>query len=321
MEYTLPIGATLSSGKYIIDGVIGIGGFGITYAAHHNLLGTQYAIKELFVSGRSVREDNHYTVCLQNLEAEKYTKIRKRFFDEAKTLTKLDNPHVVKVLDVFEENNTAYIAMEFVPGETLQKKIKRNGALAFRDAVNYIAQLSEAVEYIHTKHILHRDIKPDNVMITPEERVVLIDFGSARIFVNDEVQNHTTILTQGYAPIEQYSSSSKKGNYTDIYALGAVFYFILTGEKPMEATTRVYEEFKSPREINPNVPEDVNRTIMKAMEVKAENRYQNVADFKRDLIGGGAVVTQTPRFCRICGTSLNPTSRFCRKCGTPVEHK
>lgn len=320
MEYTLPQGATLSSAKYFIDGVIGIGGFGITYAAHHSVLGTKYAIKELFVSGRSIREDNHYTVYIQNLEPERYQKIRKRFFDEAQTLTKLDNSHVVKVVDVFEENNTAYIVMDYIPGETLQKKIKRNGAISFQEAVNYIAQLSEAVAYIHSKHILHRDIKPDNVMITPEEQVVLIDFGSARTFVHDEVQNHTTILTQGYAPIEQYSSTTKKGNYTDIYALGAVFYFILTGEKPMEATSRINEHFPTPRELNPNIPEDVDRTIMKAMEIKPEDRYQTVDSFRHDLIGGTELKPEI-RFCRKCGTPLNPSAQFCRKCGTRIKHQ
>lgn len=357
MDYTLPIGAEISAGKYVIDRVIGVGGFGITYAAHHGVLGTKYAIKELFVSGRSIREDNHYTVFLQNLEEERYQKIRKRFFDEAKTLTKLNNPHVVKVIDVFEENNTSYIVMDYVEGETLLSKIQRNGPIAFQEAVNYIAQLSEAVEYIHKKHILHRDIKPDNVMITPEEQVVLIDFGSARSFVNDEVQNHTTILTQGYAPIEQYSSTTKKGNYTDIYALGAVFYFILTGEKPIEATSRVYEDFKSPRDINPAVPEDVNRTIMKAMEIKPEDRYQDVESFKKDLLGETIApepkpkkktelpkeepkeepkkvtskkdtpkkevkkveIDERPRFCRKCGNPLNPEARFCNKCGTPIN--
>ena len=239
--------------------------------------------------------------------------------------------------------------MDYIEGETLLSKIKRNGPIVFQDAINYIAQLSEAVEYIHSKHILHRDIKPDNVMITPDQQVVLIDFGSARSFVNDEVQNHTTILTQGYAPIEQYSSSTKKGNYTDIYALGAVFYFILTGEKPIEATSRVYEAFKSPREINPAVPEDVNRTIMKAMEIRPEDRYQDVASFKADLLGG--VVTQAPvkkekpinkrekkpkvdqvvigtnteekedlrRFCRMCGNPLSPEAKYCRICGAPIN--
>lgn len=285
MDYTLPIGTTLSFGKYVIDSVIGIGGFGITYAAHHNVLGTRYAIKELFVSGRSVRDNNHFTVQLQNLEEAKYAKIRKRFFDEAQTLTKLDNPHVVKVLDVFEEYNTAYIVMEYVSGETLYKKIQRNGPIAFRDAVNYIAQLGEAVGYIHSKHILHRDIKPDNVIITPEEQVVLIDFGSARTFVHDEVQNHTTIITQGYAPIEQYSSTAKKGNYTDIYALGATLYYVLTGIRPLEATSRISEQIKSPRELKSEIPEEVNHTIMKAMAIKPENRYQSIEEFMTDLVG------------------------------------
>lgn len=325
MDYTLPVGIVIGSGKYIIDRVIGIGGFGITYAGHHRVLGTSVAIKELFISGHSFRKNNSCAVYTQDIEPEKYQKLRNRFVEEAQTLTKLKHPHVVKVLDVFEDNNTEYIVMEYVQGETLQQKIKRAGPITFRDAVNYIAQLCEAVEYIHSKHILHRDIKPDNVMITPEELVVLIDFGSARSFVHDEVQNHTTILTQGYAPIEQYSARTKKGNYTDIYALGAVFYFVLTGEKPLESTSRICEKMKSPHEINADIPEDVNRTIMKAMAVNPEDRYQTVASFKKDLLGdigkGGGNPNQTPLFCRICGKKLIPDANFCNRCGTKINRQ
>lgn len=285
MNPALEIGKTFGGGRYIVERVLGIGGFGITYYVKHVELGIHYAVKEFFISGKCIRESDRSTVLLQNINQSRYDKLKKRFADEARTLVALNNPHVVKVIDIFEENNTSYIVMEYVPGITLQQKVDSEGKMSIPEAINCIGQLAEAVSYIHDKHVLHRDIKPDNVMLTPDNRVVLVDFGSAREFVNDEVQNQTAILTHGYAPIEQYSSNGKKGNYTDIYALGGVFYFALTGEKPMDATTRTYDEIKSPKDLNPDIPEAVNNTIMKAMAMKPEDRYQTVHDFMVDLVG------------------------------------
>lgn len=284
MNPALEIGKTFGGGRYIVERVLGIGGFGITYYVKHVELGIHYAVKEFFISGKCIRESDRSTVLLQNINQSRYDKLKKRFADEARTLVALNNPHVVKVIDIFEENNTSYIVMEYVPGITLQQKVDSEGKMSIPEAINCIGQLAEAVSYIHDKHVLHRDIKPDNVMLTPDNRVVLVDFGSAREFVNDEVQNQTAILTHGYAPIEQYSSNGKKGNYTDIYALGGVFYFALTGEKPMDATTRTYDEIKSPKDLNPDIPEAVNNTIMKAMAMKPEDRYQTVRDFMVDLV-------------------------------------
>ena len=176
------------------------------------------------------------------------------------------------------------MVMEFVPGITLQRRIEQNGKMSYDDAVNVMGQLSEAVAYIHKIHILHRDIKPDNIIITPDNRVVLIDFGSAREFVHDQTQRHTAILTYGYAPIEQYTALSRKGNYTDIYAMGGVFYFILTGTRPKEATLRAMETMPSPKDLNPSIPDKVSHTIMKAMAFKPEDRYQSVETFMTDLL-------------------------------------
>lgn len=285
MNPALEIGKTFGGGRYVVEQVLGIGGFGITYYVRHVELGVHYAVKEFFISGKCVRESDRSTVLLQNIDQSRYAKLKKRFADEARTLVVLNNPHVVKVIDIFEENNTSYIVMEYVPGITLQQKVDNTGKMSVSDAVNCMGQLAEAVSYIHEKHILHRDIKPDNVMITPDNRIVLVDFGSAREFVHDEVQNQTAILTHGYAPIEQYAANGKKGNYTDIYAMGGVFYFALTGEKPMDATSRTMEQLKSPKELNPEVPDKVSKTVMKAMEMKAEDRYQTVQEFMSDLLG------------------------------------
>lgn len=285
-EGSLAVGTILSE-RYAIERVIGEGGFGITYEARHIQMGTHVAIKEFFIAGKCVRTGDGQTVAFQSIKPELFEKYRKRFHDEARTLFKLNNPHVVHVHDIFDANGTTYIVMDFVTGRTLQALVEENGPLPYDMAVNYIAQLSEAVAHIHSNNILHRDIKPDNIIITPQNNVVLIDFGSARSFVHDQEQRHTAMITMGYAPIEQYTSTSKKGNYTDVYAVGGVFYFILTGRKPEAATERVLnDELVPPREINSAISESANYTIMKALKVKPEDRYQNVQDFMSDLLGG-----------------------------------
>jgi len=285
MQTPLKIG-TILSGRYRVERVIGMGGFGITYAASHVSLGTKFAIKEFYIEGKCMRLGDGVTIAYQDMSPDAFEKFRKRFHDEAITLCRLDNPHVVHVHDIFDENGTTYILMDFVVGETLQRKVEREGALPYDLAVNYMAQLCEAVEHIHSHNILHRDIKPDNIIITPNNNVVLIDFGSARSFVHDQEQKHTAMLTVGYAPIEQYTATSKKGNYTDLYAVGATFYFILTGKKPMPAAERVIEdELQPPSYLNPQVTDAVSRTIMKALNLKPEDRYQTVEDFQRDLLG------------------------------------
>jgi serine/threonine-protein kinase len=241
-------------------------------------------VKEFFINGYCVRNTNNKTVLLSGMDTVVYEKYRQKFVEEAQTLARLDHPNVVKVGDVFSENNTAYMVMPFVEGLTLQQTVMQHGSLSYERAVNYIAQLSEAVGYIHGKDILHRDIKPDNIIITPDNRAVLIDFGSAREFVHDKTQHHTSILTQGYAPLEQYTSNSRKGAYSDIYSLGAVFYFVLTGQKPMDAATRTMETMPEPKTLVSSIPDIANRTILKAMQLKPEGRHQTVQEFMRDLL-------------------------------------
>lgn len=315
MQVELSLETTLN-GRFQIDKVLGVGGFGITYLGHHVDLGYKCAIKEYFISGKCVRQPDGLTVGYQGIADEQFAKYKSRFLDEAKTLVKVKNRHVVSVIDVFEANNTAYIVMEFIEGITLQEKVRREGPLDYLLAVNYIAQLAEAVDCCHQRHILHRDIKPENVMITPDDRAVLIDFGSARDFVNNEVQRHTAILTQGYAPIEQYTATSKKGNYTDIYSLGGVFYYVVTGQKPMDATDRMLSEMPSPKSIATDLPEEAEKTILKAMQMKPEDRYQSIGEFMDDLVGkqvtsevGDAVPPITPANPVVDVTKTTPSPR------------
>lgn len=282
-------GTTLQDGKYIIERVLGAGGFGITYYARHTSLDQHYAIKEFFIDGRCVRNTMHHTVNLQGIGPELFEKYRKKFTEEAQTLAKLDHPNIVRVIDVFEENETSYIVMPFIEGKTLESLVEKNGLLDYGLTVNYIGQIANAVGYIHKRNILHRDIKPDNIMITADNHAILIDFGSAREFIQDKTQHQTSILTKGYAPIEQYSSNSRKGAYTDIYSLGAVLYYVLTGTKPMDATERLYDTMPEPKQINSQITNTANKTIIKAMQIKPEDRYQSVAEFMMDLVGGMTV--------------------------------
>jgi serine/threonine protein kinase len=283
----LQSGTTLCNGKYVIEKKIGAGGFGITYKARHPLLDHVFAIKEFFIAGQCIRHTQSHTVLLQGLTEEVYDRYRQSFIREARTLAKLDHPGIVKVVDVFDENNTSYFAMPFVAGKTLQQIVEdsERKRLDYPVAVNYIGQIAEAVSYIHEHKILHRDIKPENVIVTPEDKTVLIDFGSAREFINDQTQHHTTMLTHGYAPIEQYASLSRKGAYSDIYALGAVFYFLLTGQTPISATDRSMRiPLPAPNRVFPDIPEAASRTIMKAMQMESENRHQSIAEFMDDLL-------------------------------------
>lgn len=285
-------GTALCGGKYVIEKKIGAGGFGITYIAKHSILEKRYAIKEFFLSGYNVRNSENNHVSLQGIEENAFDKFRLSFINEARVLGSLNNDAIVKVIDIFNENGTSYMVMPFVTGFTLQKMVEKDGPMEYEMAVNYVVRICGALSYIHSKNILHRDVTPDNIIVTPEQKTVLIDFGSARRFINDKTQRHTTILKQGYAPLEQYSVVSKKGAYTDLYSLGGVFYYILTGVCPMDATERITKKMKEPRELNSKIPEQINAVIMKAMEMDSANRYQSASDFENDILSGNFPIKQ-----------------------------
>lgn len=283
IQTELVSGTTLCGGKYVIEKKIGSGGFGITYLARHTILDRKYAIKEFFMSGYNVRNNTTNHVSLQGLEVKDFDRVRKTFINEARTLANLNNEAIVKVIDIFDENGTSYMVMPFVEGTTLKSMVEKDGPMEYEMAVNYMVQICEALKYIHSNNILHRDVTPDNVIVTPEQKIVLIDFGSARKFIDNKTQRHTTIVKPGYAPLEQHSARSRKGAFTDIYSVGAVFYYLLTGERPMDATERVLEKMAEPIELNPNIPSPINAIIMKAMYMDGEMRYQSAQELINDI--------------------------------------
>ena len=276
-------GTPLCNGKYIIKEKVGEGGFGITYQALQCDLDRLVCIKEYFLSGKCIREECSNTIYPQGDKSHLFEKFRQSFVQEAKMVAALHHPNIVEVIDIFDENNTSYMVMPFIEGKTLRNIVNSRGRLPYPETVNYIAQITSAVGYLHEQNILHRDIKPDNIMITEDFKAILIDFGSAREFVHDKTQAQTSMWTDGYAPPEQYTSNSRKGSYTDIYAIGATLYFALTGQVPMESAARLTERMPAPRDLVPEIPEEANRTILKAMQLKTENRHQSVQEFMDDL--------------------------------------
>lgn len=283
IQSELSSGTMLNGGKYVIEKKIGAGGFGITYLAQHTILDRKFAIKEFFMSGYNVRNNATNHISLQGIEVSDFDRVRRAFINEARTLAHLNNESIVKVIDIFDENGTSYMVMPFVEGSTLKSMVEKDGPMGYEMAVNYMVQICEALSYIHSKNILHRDVTPDNVIVTPEQKIVLIDFGSARKFIDNKTQRQTTIVKPGYAPLEQHSAKSRKGAFTDVYSAGAVFYYLLTGERPMDATERVLEKMKEPIELNPNIPPQINTIIMKAMEMDGEMRYQSAKEMIDDI--------------------------------------
>ena len=277
----LPSGYLLHN-RYSIQQSLGQGGFGITYLAYDSKLDQEVCIKELFVSGNSTRGTN-LTVHSQTTGGFSFSDFVQRFVQEARQLARFQHPNIVRVIDVFQENDTAYTVMEYVRGDNLKQLIQGQGALIESEVLKIIWQLLDAVEEVHFKGMLHRDIKPENIIVTKEGRLVLIDFGSAREFAEGITTTQTAMLTPSYAPIEQYSTRAKRGPYTDIYSVGATMYYLLTGEKPLPATDRVAEELIAPNRQNQKISTHVSNTVMLAMEMKIEQRFQSILEMRESL--------------------------------------
>jgi predicted Ser/Thr protein kinase len=282
--HVLPTGTRLRGGEYSIGKVLGQGGFGITYLGADARRRRAVAIKEFFPHGCA--RDSLIVQPLGAMSADDYQSALRRFLEEACTLAQFQHPSIVRVYAAFEENNTAYMPMEYLKGKTLLKLVEERRRLPEAEAVDYIEHVGAALAAVHAKGLLHRDIKPENLIVTEDGRVVLIDFGSARTFAAGKTRRMTQLLTPGYAPLEQYGQAARFGAFTDVYALGATLYHLLTGEVPVQAVDRAAGvELPAPRALNPGVSVTVDEAVMAALAMRVDARPQSVTEFLASLRG------------------------------------
>lgn len=276
--------------RYKIEEVIGTGGFGITYRAWDPLLQSYVAIKEYYPSGIATRSADSSKVCVPvGQEQREYHRGRIRFLKEAQDVARFQSePNIVSIYDYLEENDTAYMVMEYLHGCTLKQYIREHGGRLDTDHILHIClSVLDALAVVHKAGMIHRDISPENIFICEDLTVKLIDFGAAKQVYLDGEQTMSVVLKPGYAPPEQYAKKDKQGPWTDIYALGATLYFAATGEKPEESFGRVLEDTIKPVcEVNPEIPRAMSQVIMRAMSVKIEDRYQTVEAMREALLAG-----------------------------------
>ena len=277
-------------GRYTIEGVLGQGGFGITYLGMDELHEKPVAIKEFFPQGivtRNIEYQDTVTVTFVG-EKDNYEKGKERFLKEARTMAKFSKDKgIVKALDFFEINNTAYIVMEYLEGVTLKQYLRENKRIDAEDLVELLVPLIESLDEIHSQGLIHRDISPDNIMVLPDGRIKLMDFGAARDYTEFGEKSLSIVLKPGYAPPEQYQTHGVQGPWTDIYALCATMYKCITGENPPDAIERVMDDhLKKISAFGIPVLPQIEEAIIKGMSVAANDRYQNVGDFCEDLYGG-----------------------------------
>lgn len=272
--------------RYIVGTVVDNGGFGIIYRAWDAQMEQMVAIKEYFPSGVVNRIPGKNDVIVY---AGKNTEIFKkgvaRYLEEAINMGKFSNPAIVAVYDYFQENNTAYIVMEYLDGISMKEYMKKKGGkLSCEETVEIALEVLGALEEIHGEEIIHRDISPDNIFLCSNKRIKVIDFGAARLSSGEEEEKFSTIIKPGYAPAEQYRTKSRQGPFTDFYALGACMYRAVTGIKPEESLARaMHDELVPPGNLNPDVPPYLNEIIMKAMAMDEDERFQTAKEFQEAL--------------------------------------
>lgn len=281
------IPGTVLAGKYIVGRVIGYGGFGVTYIGYDGLLEKKIAIKEYLPSEFATRMPGQTEVTVYSGERQEqfYSGIDK-FVDEAKRLAQFKEvPGVVRIFDSFTENKTAYIIMEYLEGETLKGRLEREGQLSVDDSLAIIMPILTALKEVHKLGIIHRDIAPDNIFLTKNGEVKLLDFGAARYATTTHSKSLSIIIKQGYAPEEQYRSKGDQGPWTDIYACGATLYKMLTGVTPEDSMERAGKDTLKPvLHYGVKISKNLNTAIMNAMNIRIEDRTQSAEEFEEELL-------------------------------------
>jgi serine/threonine protein kinase len=271
--------------EYRVEKVLGGGGFGITYLAQDVNLQLPVAIKEYFPSSLAVRAPDQSVSVRSRDSATQFEWGLERFIDEARALASFKHPNIVRVLRYFKEHGTAYIVMEYESGDPLKSWLAKQGSLDQKKLLQVIFPLLDGLETVHKLNFLHRDIKPDNIYIRADGTPVLLDFGAARRVTAN--QDMTNIVSPGFAPFEQYHSKGKQGPWTDLYSLGAVMYWMSTGNKPLESVSRALED-PMPKAVDSASHQAFGSALLQAIDwalsPRETDRPQQVAALRQALL-------------------------------------
>ena len=285
---------TVLAGQYVIEKVLGQGGFGITYKANNHKTGEKVAVKEFFPDTLAYREKTQ-VISYPGERDENFQYGKAGFLQEAQTLAQfLENKNIVHIHSYFEENGTAYFVMDYIEGTSFDEYLKQHGGkISVLEAEKILIPIMDALEAVHAKGIIHRDVTPDNIYICSDGTVKLLDFGAARYSLGDKSRSLDVILKHGFAPKEQYTRHGRQGSYTDIYSLAATFYFAITGRRPPDSVDRLEEDdLIPPSSLGIDITDYQEEALFKALEVQPQNRFASMSDFKNVLLNENSVQNQ-----------------------------
>ncbi len=277
----LPMGTVLN-GRYLTGRVLGQGGFGITYLAFDTQLQAKVAIKEYMPGEIAARVEGAAVSVMADTRSEDFAYGAERFREEARTLAKfIGHPNVAGVSSSFDENGTSYFVMDYIEGISFKSYIANaGGSVSVDEALNVMIPVLRALTAVHAEGFIHRDVTPDNIYISRDGNVKLLDFGSARYSIGDKSKSLDVVLKVGYAPKEQYIRRGRQGPYTDVYSCAACLYGALTGVLPPESLDRLEQDELVPvSQALPDIPEWLDRAILKGLAVQPEDRFQSAAEF------------------------------------------
>ncbi len=273
---------TALNDRYIVGRVLGQGGFGITYVAFDTQLQAKVAVKEYMPSEMATRVEGTTVSIMMDTRAEDFTYGAERFQEEARTLAKfIGHPNIAGVSSYFDQNDTSYFVMDYIEGVSFKSYIANNGGkVSVDETLNVMIPVLRALTAVHAEGFIHRDVTPDNIYISKDGNVKLLDFGSARYSIGDKSKSLDVILKVGYAPKEQYIRRGRQGPFTDVYSCAACFYAALTGYLPPESLERLdHDELVPVSQVLPEVPEWLDKAILKGLAVQPEDRFQSAAEF------------------------------------------
>ena len=284
--HQLPVN-TILNGRYIVGRVLGAGGFGITYIGYDLKLDGKVAIKEYYPSGAANRSQSLTVLPTTDVKGNPFEIGKRRFLKEARTLSEfVGEGNIVALRDYFEENGTAYIVMEYLEGEDLSHYAKEHGVFGMDEAFDLLEPAMLALDKIHKRGLIHRDISPSNIMVLSDGRVKVLDFGSARLQNASGELSLSIMLKPGYAPMEQYSTHGEQGSWTDVYAMSATIYKLITGKTPPASTDRLMEDtLEPPSKLGAKITPAQEKALLRGLALRPADRTQTMAGLAESLRG------------------------------------